>query len=120
MVLQGVSKQKACAPSPKQQIAQLSTATRQASSESAKERQIAESSTGARQGATESVKETAKPNGASHDGSGYVFVCNNKTQKEVESLRLFGSPISELKQMTRCIKEDTKLFLFNFQTWNIA
>ena len=43
-------------------------------------------------------------------------MCNNATEGECRSLRMFGSGGGDLAGMQRSIKADTQLFLFNFQS----
>mmetsp|Transcript_94110 Transcript_94110/g.201981 ORF Transcript_94110/g.201981 Transcript_94110/m.201981 type:complete len:982 (+) Transcript_94110:79-3024(+) len=51
--------------------------------------------------------------------AGYVFVCNGGSQRDCEQYRLLGSPATDLEQMKRCIKPDTPIFLFNFETYKM-
>merc|ERR1711908_55743 len=53
--------------------------------------------------------------GTDEEVVGYVFSCNNSTQRPCCELQLFGSPARELGQMQRCIRMDSQLFLFNFE-----
>lgn len=55
--------------------------------------------------------------GAGLGRTGYVFLCNSKTQMECEQLHLLGAPQADLERMKKNIKPaDTLLFLLNFQT----
>eukprot|EP00927_Polykrikos_kofoidii_P082736 TRINITY_DN8302_c1_g1_i1.p1 TRINITY_DN8302_c1_g1~~TRINITY_DN8302_c1_g1_i1.p1 ORF type:complete len:1233 (-),score=226.89 TRINITY_DN8302_c1_g1_i1:48-3746(-) len=47
--------------------------------------------------------------------AGYVFVCNNATEGDCNSLQMFGAPNRELDQMKRSIGPDTQIFLFSIE-----
>jgi len=47
--------------------------------------------------------------------SGYVFLCNNWTERECLDSKLFGSPKSERNRVSQ-VKEGDILFLLNYQT----
>ena len=53
-------------------------------------------------------KEARAPNG-------YVFLCNNGTERECLERKLFGSPKSEWNRVSQ-VKEGDMLFLLNYQT----
>eukprot|EP00929_Paragymnodinium_shiwhaense_P083807 TRINITY_DN44783_c0_g1_i1.p1 TRINITY_DN44783_c0_g1~~TRINITY_DN44783_c0_g1_i1.p1 ORF type:complete len:1098 (+),score=327.22 TRINITY_DN44783_c0_g1_i1:96-3389(+) len=66
----------------------------------------------------------SKPPGSSGNSSeqeqtAYVFVCNDRTQQQVEQMKLFGSPHREFDQMQKHISELTCLFLSNFQSMTL-
>jgi len=48
--------------------------------------------------------------------NGYVFFCNNASQRESEKRHLLGCPLSQLARMKKHIHEGTLLFLYNFET----
>eukprot|EP00747_Dinoflagellata_sp_TGD_P099882 gnl/TRDRNA2_/TRDRNA2_167879_c0_seq5.p1 gnl/TRDRNA2_/TRDRNA2_167879_c0~~gnl/TRDRNA2_/TRDRNA2_167879_c0_seq5.p1 ORF type:complete len:1148 (-),score=292.16 gnl/TRDRNA2_/TRDRNA2_167879_c0_seq5:64-3486(-) len=52
--------------------------------------------------------------------NGYVFLCNNNTQHECESLHLLGAPDREFETMELCITPHTQLFLQNFETLRVT
>eukprot|EP00927_Polykrikos_kofoidii_P009485 TRINITY_DN13951_c0_g1_i1.p1 TRINITY_DN13951_c0_g1~~TRINITY_DN13951_c0_g1_i1.p1 ORF type:complete len:733 (+),score=115.05 TRINITY_DN13951_c0_g1_i1:121-2319(+) len=55
-----------------------------------------------------------------NDGEdGYVFVCNNDTQRDCMNLKVLGSPASELPDMERCIRPGTQLMLFNIESFSL-
>merc|ERR1719291_1230420 len=60
-----------------------------------------------------------KGKGAGGIAEGYLFVCASSTQGECASKRLFGSPGREFPDMQRSIGPNTKLFLFNMQTYTM-
>jgi len=56
----------------------------------------------------EETKEVRPPNG-------YVFLCNNRTERECLERKLFGSPKSEWNRVSQ-VKEGDILFLLNYQS----
>jgi len=57
--------------------------------------------------AEQEIKEARPPNG-------YVFLCNNRTERECFEKKLFGSPESEWNRVSQ-IKKGDILFLLNYQ-----
>jgi hypothetical protein len=49
------------------------------------------------------------------EGSGFLFLCNNMTERECLEKNLFGLPAREFEAMQRSICPTTKLFLYNTQ-----
>ena len=46
---------------------------------------------------------------------GYIFLCNNRTERECLEKKLFGSPKSEWNRVSQ-VKEGDILFLLNYQS----
>jgi len=59
--------------------------------------------------------EEGKVEPVTRPSSGYVFLCNNKTERECLEKKLFGSPKSELNRVSE-VKEGDILFLLNYQS----
>jgi len=72
-------------------------------------------------GGSEEALDSDDPSATVRTGNenGYVFLCNNRTQNECANLKLLGSPDKEFDHMKHTIKQDTQLFLFNFQSWKL-
>eukprot|EP00928_Gymnodinium_smaydae_P039214 TRINITY_DN2682_c0_g1_i2.p1 TRINITY_DN2682_c0_g1~~TRINITY_DN2682_c0_g1_i2.p1 ORF type:complete len:828 (+),score=206.99 TRINITY_DN2682_c0_g1_i2:120-2486(+) len=57
---------------------------------------------------------------AGSGGAGYVFLCNNGTQRDCQRYQLLGSPKRDLDKMVSNIAPDTKLFLVNMESWKLV
>lgn len=57
--------------------------------------------------------------GLSATSGGYCCLCDDWTLQECQSLNLFGSPHGELEMMSTFIKPDTRIFLFNIDSWKV-
>ena len=58
--------------------------------------------------------EEHKAEAAARPLSGYVFLCNNRTERECLEKKLFGAPKSEWNRVSQ-VKEGDILFLLNYQ-----
>jgi hypothetical protein len=48
-------------------------------------------------------------------GEGFLFLCDNITERECLEKKLFGLPAKEFEAMSRSICPTTKIFLYNTQ-----